>query len=217
MGVSYRIVVCPGVGPSRYSCWPAAAIRDGREIYRVSVCELLADVFTATLGEPTQSWGRAADHRGCGRGAVPRATVHYGTFNYGTLFMTNSCSAMSQLSRRPIRGRGMRLLAAIGFAGLSAGACAGTTEPEERVRTYEVAEARVDCNGVGGPSLCLSVRTPPDTVWRILYGVVEGFDHEVGYRYVLELAERHISNPPADGPSIGYRMIRVISRTAVAP
>jgi hypothetical protein len=103
------------------------------------------------------------------------------------------------------------------LAVLLGGGCGGATEPRERIRTYEVAEATVGCNSIGGPSVCLSVRTPPDTTWRVLFGVVEGFTHEPGYRYVLRVAERPIPNPPTDSPAVQYRLVAVVSRTRVAP
>lgn len=97
------------------------------------------------------------------------------------------------------------------------GACRGPTEPGEQLRIYEVAEELVGCEGVGGPTLCLSVRIPPDTAWSALFGVVEGFTHEAGYRYVLQIAERPIRNPPIDGSAIEYRLVTIVSRTAISP
>ena len=100
---------------------------------------------------------------------------------------------------------------------LAVGACSAATAPAERVRTYEVAEATVPCNSIGGPSVCLSVRTPPEVAWRVLFGVVEGFTHEAGYRYVLRVAERPVRNPPPDAPSTQYRLVEVVSRARLAP
>jgi hypothetical protein len=116
---------------------------------------------------------------------------------------------------RDVRGRRHAVVVASLAVSLGS-ACGGATEPRERVRTYEVAEAMVRCNGIDGPTLCLSVRTPPDTVWRVL-GVVEGFTHEAGYRYVLRVAERSIRNPPPGTSTVQYRLLAVVSKTRVAP
>lgn len=96
-------------------------------------------------------------------------------------------------------------------------ACGGATDPREQVRTYEVAEATVSCHSIGGPSVCLSVRTPPDTAWRVLFGVVEGFAYEAGYRYVVRVAERPIREPAPDAPGVQYRLIELVSKTRTAP
>jgi hypothetical protein len=97
------------------------------------------------------------------------------------------------------------------------GACQGSTEPRERVRTYEIAETRVPCNGVGGLSVCCSARTPPDTAWQVLHAVIEGFTYEPGHRYVVRVTEREVRNPAPDGPGILYRLVEVAAKTRVAP
>ena len=97
--------------------------------------------------------------------------------------------------------------------GGTVGACRGATEPGERVRTFEVAPAKVACVS-WFPTECLRVRTPPDTGWRLFYDPIEGFAYEAGYRYVIQVAERPVPNPPADGSSLAYRLVRVVSRTA---
>ncbi len=106
---------------------------------------------------------------------------------------------------------------ALATLAVAIGACGGATEPREQVRTYEVAEARVSCNSVGGFSVCLRVRTPPDTAWRVLYGVVEGFAYDAGYRHVLRVAERPVRSPAPDMPGVEYRLVEVVSKTRVAP
>ena len=99
---------------------------------------------------------------------------------------------------------------------LAAGACGDATGPFLRVRTYEVAPAKVPCVGLF-PTECLQVRTPPDTAWQLFYDSIDGFTYEAGYRYVLRVAERRIPNPPADGSSIAYRLVAVTSKTRAEP
>lgn len=130
----------------------------------------------------------------------------------------DSCSLAARLATSPHapRGRNHAAFLASLVIWLISG-CESPTGPRERVRTYEVAEAMVTCNSVGGPSLCLSVRTPPDTAWGVLFGVVDGFTHEAGYRYVLQIAERTLRNPPPDAPGVRYRLVAVVSGTRVSP
>jgi hypothetical protein len=59
---------------------------------------------------------------------------------------------------------------------------------------------------------CLRVRVLPDTSWRLFYDPIEGFTYEEGYRWRLDVERRRVSNPSADGSSLAYRLVRVISR-----
>jgi hypothetical protein len=118
---------------------------------------------------------------------------------------------MSRLTDRS-RGACRRLtLAAL----LGAAACSSSTAPAERVVRLEIAERRVPCVGVG-PRECLQVRPQPDAPWQLFYDHIEGFTYEPGFRYVLSVARRGVANPPADGSSLAYRLLRVVSR-APAP
>ena len=77
--------------------------------------------------------------------------------------------------------------------------------------TLEVGLARVPCTGEAR-TWCLRVRVLPDTAWRLFYGSIEGFAFEEGYRWRLEVERRHVPNPPADGSSVAYRLLRVVSK-----
>jgi hypothetical protein len=96
---------------------------------------------------------------------------------------------------------------------LGAGACRNPVAPGERVRVFEVAAAKAPCFAMVATE-CLQVRTPPDTGWRLFYGSFEGFAYESGYTYVLRVAERDVRNPPADGSSLAYRLLAVVSKTS---
>jgi len=87
-----------------------------------------------------------------------------------------------------------------------------TTSTNGAVRvTMEVDAHRVPCTGEAR-ARCLRVRVPPDTSWRFFYDPIEGFAYEEGYRWQLEVDTRRVSNPPADGSSLAYRLVRVISK-----
>ncbi len=76
--------------------------------------------------------------------------------------------------------------------------------------TFEVGPARVPCTGEAR-TRCLRVRVPPDTAWRLFYDSIEGFTFEEGYRWRLDVERRSVPNPPADGSSYRYRLVRVVS------
>jgi hypothetical protein len=97
----------------------------------------------------------------------------------------------------------------------SLGSACATTPPSNTTRfplvVMEFAPYRVPCTGVV-ETTCLRVRVAPDTTWRNFFGAVEGFVYEAGYTWRLEVERRPLANPPADGSSVVYRLLRVLSR-----
>lgn len=90
-------------------------------------------------------------------------------------------------------------------------ACAPLGGPEQDVLVLEVAPHRVDCMGEA-PQKCLRVRRENTQEWTNFFDPIEGFVHEDGVRYVLEVERQSVPNPPADGSSFRYRLIRVLER-----
>ena len=77
--------------------------------------------------------------------------------------------------------------------------------------TLDVGPARVPCTGEAR-TRCLRVRVLPDTAWRLFYDSIEGFTFEEGYRWRLDVERQVVPNPPADGSSHRYRLVRVVSK-----
>lgn len=75
-----------------------------------------------------------------------------------------------------------------------------------------IAPETTDCTGVM-PMKCLQIKENANGSWTNLYTNIEGFTYEPGYEYVIKVKEEKIKNPPADGSSIQYSLIREISRT----
>jgi len=75
----------------------------------------------------------------------------------------------------------------------------------------EVDAHRVPCTGEAR-TRCVRVRVPPDTSWKLFYDPIEGFAFEEGYRWRLEVERHRVPNPPADGSSLAYRLVRVLSK-----
>lgn len=44
------------------------------------------------------------------------------------------------------------------------------------------------------------------------YNSIKGFDYEEGYTYTLNVREEKVENPPADGSSLSYTLIKVVSK-----
>ena len=92
-------------------------------------------------------------------------------------------------------------------------ACTASTAviAQEEVMILEVAPQTAPCVGEMAGS-CLQVRAPDEEAWRLFYDPIEGFQHEEGVRYTLEVSRRTVVDPPADGSAYAYRLIRIIDR-----
>ncbi len=80
-------------------------------------------------------------------------------------------------------------------------------------KVLEVAPTKVDCVGVA-PMKCLQVREVGGQ-WRNFYSPIEGFDFVEGSRYRLQVKVSQIANPPADGSSLRYQLVRVLDKMPV--
>lgn len=89
---------------------------------------------------------------------------------------------------------------------------------ESKVRVMNIAsEMQVCTYGMAlNPSQCLQARTGLGK-WKPILGGISGFDFVSGYTYRLLVLETKIENPPADGLSTQYTLIRTISKRLVAP
>ena len=99
-----------------------------------------------------------------------------------------------------------RIALAIGLS-----ACSMT---DEAVRVLYVAAETVECVGVA-PQTCLLVRQQPDDPWELFYDEIEGFNYELGTEYVLEIEVGTVTDPPVDGSSLRYRLVRIVSARRV--
>lgn len=83
---------------------------------------------------------------------------------------------------------------------------------QEEILVLEVAPQRVPCVGEM-QDMCLQVRSPGEEEWRKFYDTIEGFEHEEGVAYTLEVGRREILDPPADGSSYAWRLVRILEET----
>lgn len=94
-------------------------------------------------------------------------------------------------------------------------ACSHLSKPATNVSTWTVAPKRADCVGVA-PMKCLVIQdnTKPNSQPTFLYSNIEGFDYLEGFEYRIEVESTTVANPPADGSSIRYRLVKLLSKTA---
>jgi hypothetical protein len=88
----------------------------------------------------------------------------------------------------------------------------------EELLVLEVARDSVPCVGEM-TGRCIQVRSPGEEAWRIFYDPIDGFQHEPGVQYTLQVARREVVDPPADASSFTYRLVQIIARhpAAVVP
>jgi len=93
-----------------------------------------------------------------------------------------------------------------------------TTKPsaDPAAKTLFVADQKVDCEGEG-PMKCLRVRDTEAGEWRLLYQSIEGFTHEAGHAYELRVSEKGRKDPPADGSSVRYVLVEIVSKKKIEP
>ena len=81
----------------------------------------------------------------------------------------------------------------------------------ENVRILSVAPYRVIGMGVG-PRPCYLVKEGKEGAWQMFYAAIKGFDFETGMSYQLKVKESPVDNPPADGSSLAYDLVKVIRK-----
>jgi hypothetical protein len=95
------------------------------------------------------------------------------------------------------------------FAVLLATGCTGILSPDNAATlTLEVAEGRVPCVGLG-PRECMLAREACAAEYTLFYDDIKGFVYEPGFRYRLVVSRHVVVNPPSDGSSVAYRLVRV--------
>ncbi|MFZ3193107.1 MAG: DUF4377 domain-containing protein [Moraxellaceae bacterium] len=78
----------------------------------------------------------------------------------------------------------------------------------------EVAPVLVDCVGVA-PMKCLHYRKVGDIEWLNHYSGIDGFEYQPDYRYVLEVKQTPVINPPADASSLRWELVRIVEKHPV--
>jgi len=68
----------------------------------------------------------------------------------------------------------------------------------------------VDCVGVA-PMECMQVAYSEGGDSQLFYDSIEGFEHEEGTAYVLDVRVSEVADPPADGSSLAYTLVTVVS------
>ncbi len=72
-----------------------------------------------------------------------------------------------------------------------------------------------ECVGVG-PMECMQVAYSEDGETQLFYGSIDGFEHVEGTSYVIDAQVTEVASPPADGSSLRYTLVEVVSESPAA-
>ena len=64
---------------------------------------------------------------------------------------------------------------------------------------------------------CLRSSSDNGQTYQNFFNAIDGFNYQWGTSYDVIVAWRRLENPPADGPSRTYRLVRIESESPVAP
>ena len=84
------------------------------------------------------------------------------------------------------------------------------TSCDEKKIIY-IADSFVDCQGVSAQK-CIQVKENIEDEWTAFYNKIEGFEYEEGISYQIEVAISKVENPPEDGSSLNYKLVRIINQ-----
>jgi hypothetical protein len=93
----------------------------------------------------------------------------------------------------------------------SSPASAAASADGEVVRMWIEPEL-ADCVGVG-PMECLQVSYTEGGEPELFYSAIDGFEFVEGTSYVIDVRVTDVPSPPADGSSLAYTLVDVISET----
>lgn len=83
-------------------------------------------------------------------------------------------------------------------------------KPSAASEIWNIGSQYQDCVGVG-PMKCLQV-TQSNGSPELFYSSIEGFNYQEGFDYQIEVSSTPVANPPADGSSIKYKLVKIISQ-----
>lgn len=83
---------------------------------------------------------------------------------------------------------------------------------DEVVRMW-IGPELVACEGVA-PMECMQVSYTEDGEPELFYDSIDGFAHEEGTSYVIDVQVTEVASPPADGSSLDYALVEIVSESA---
>lgn len=107
---------------------------------------------------------------------------------------------------------GLLVLAISACSSGSGGTAASAPATEGEVVRMWIQPELADCVGVG-PMECLQVSYTEDGTPEFFYSAIDGFQFVEGTSYVIDVRVTDVPSPPADGSSLAYTLVEVVSET----
>ncbi|HEV7350580.1 DUF4377 domain-containing protein [Telluribacter sp.] len=88
----------------------------------------------------------------------------------------------------------------------------------EREIILKVRDSKAACVGAHGPMECLQIQEGElvgTQQWHFFYEQIEGFTYQEGYIYTMRVRKETLRSPPADGSSIKYSLLELVSKEEV--
>ena len=61
--------------------------------------------------------------------------------------------------------------------------------------------------------MCLQVAESEGDNYQLFYDTIEGFDHQEGTSYVIDVSVTEVENPPADASSLQYTLVEIVEES----
>jgi hypothetical protein len=93
--------------------------------------------------------------------------------------------------------------------------------PGEHVAHLQIAADSIDCVSAQLTQRCLEARELVGgdvwDAWQPFFATIDGFVHEPGFIYDVQVARRQVENPPVDASSYVYRLLSVLRKAEATP
>jgi hypothetical protein len=89
------------------------------------------------------------------------------------------------------------------------------TAADAQTETWQIKHHKTIAQGESA-QWCYLVRKSETGDWQFFYAPLEKLDYKWGHDYVVQVKQTKIANPPADGSSIRFEVVSVISDKAIA-
>lgn len=88
-------------------------------------------------------------------------------------------------------------------------------QPPAITTSFWVSGIKTECDAGASEMICLQVYNGIEiekATWENLYIPIAGFEFEDGYLQHIEVKEERVENPPADGVSVTYTLVKVLDK-----
>jgi hypothetical protein len=86
---------------------------------------------------------------------------------------------------------------------------------DAKTETWQIKHHKTIAQGESA-QWCYLVRKSEKGDWQFFYAPIEKFNYQWGHDYVVKVKQTKVKNPPADGSSLRFEVVSIVSDKAVA-